>query len=540
MQQTFIRRCIISSAVIFSLGAAASWAADVTVNWNDVKQKVTGFGASTAWDGSTMRNMAEPARTNMMDLLFDTAKGIGLTMIRAQIPTNLETSTGTWNWTGDAGQVWVMQQAQQKYGVTRIWAAPWSPPAWMKSSNSTRGGSLLAQYYQAYADYFSRYVREYKSQFGIHFMGISMQNEPQAGGQPWDCCGYTGEQMRDYIKNYLGPTFVRDTIGATIIASESNIQETQYIDPILADAAAARYVGVAAFHEYLGSGPPYQKAAAMGKELWETETSNMGGNFDLGWPVAVQYAKQIYDYFTTKGANAWHYWWFTCAATGNGTQGLIESANGGYVASKLVYYVGHFSKFVRPGWRMISVTPYVQNGNGGNVHAAAFKDEKTGRFAIIVLNESIASPGPTVTFHLQNFSPSSVTPYLTRGDQAINLQKQTDIPVTNGTFSFQIQNVSIATFIGQGMPTPANASPVQMSSAQGITIAATTGGLKIHLQNPAAGSATLATANGALAGRWEIAAAADQTLALPAGASRQMYVVRLDFGGRTEIRRLMF
>ncbi len=36
----------------------------------------------------------------------------------------------------------------------KILASPWSPPAWMKTNDSTAGGHLKAEYYHTYAQYF--------------------------------------------------------------------------------------------------------------------------------------------------------------------------------------------------------------------------------------------------------------------------------------------------------------------------------------------------------------------------------------------------
>ncbi|MBG9543658.1 hypothetical protein ABE29_12920 [Cytobacillus firmus] len=40
---------------------------------------------------------------------------------------------------------------------------------------------------------------------GVPIWGITIQNEPEAK-QVWDCCLYTGEEERDFIKNHLGPS----------------------------------------------------------------------------------------------------------------------------------------------------------------------------------------------------------------------------------------------------------------------------------------------------------------------------------------------
>ena len=42
----------------------------------------------------------------------------------------------------------------------KILGSPWSPPLWMKDNGNSIGGSLLTQYYDAYARYFVKYIQQ--------------------------------------------------------------------------------------------------------------------------------------------------------------------------------------------------------------------------------------------------------------------------------------------------------------------------------------------------------------------------------------------
>jgi glucosylceramidase len=63
----------------------------------------------------------------------------------------------------------------------KIMASPWSPPVWMKSNSGTMGGTLLKKYYASYANYFVKYIKTMKAN-GITISSITMQNEPEHGG----------------------------------------------------------------------------------------------------------------------------------------------------------------------------------------------------------------------------------------------------------------------------------------------------------------------------------------------------------------------
>ncbi len=66
----------------FILGAQT-----VTVDWNDVRQTIDGFGASDAWFADEL--ITHPDRSELLDLLFSTETGAGLSILRHRIPPNM-------------------------------------------------------------------------------------------------------------------------------------------------------------------------------------------------------------------------------------------------------------------------------------------------------------------------------------------------------------------------------------------------------------------------------------------------------------------
>ena len=86
------------------------------------------------------------------------------------------------------------------------------PPAFMKNNNDLlKGGTLLPEYYQPWANYYSKFIKAYEKE-GIPVWGLTLQNEPMAI-QSWESCIYTAEEERDFLKNYLGPTLAKDGLG---------------------------------------------------------------------------------------------------------------------------------------------------------------------------------------------------------------------------------------------------------------------------------------------------------------------------------------
>ncbi|MDP6878829.1 MAG: glycosyl hydrolase, partial [Candidatus Marinimicrobia bacterium] len=58
-----------------------------------------------------------------------------------------------------------------------FFAAPWSPPAWMKTSEKLVGGTLKKGYEIQVAEYLRRFIEAYQNE-GIPIYAISTQNEP--------------------------------------------------------------------------------------------------------------------------------------------------------------------------------------------------------------------------------------------------------------------------------------------------------------------------------------------------------------------------
>ena len=97
-------------------------------------------------------------------------------------------------------------------GELLMYASPWSPPAFMKDSkNMLQGGKLLPEYYQPWANYYTRFIKAYEAE-GIPIWGITIQNEPMAT-QRWESSIYSAEEERDFLKLYLGPTMEKEGLG---------------------------------------------------------------------------------------------------------------------------------------------------------------------------------------------------------------------------------------------------------------------------------------------------------------------------------------
>ncbi len=276
-----------------------------------------------------------------------------------------------------------------------LFASPWSPPAWMKSNNDMlHGGKLKPEYYDAWANYYARFMRAYEAQ-GITIWGMSVQNEPMAE-QRWESCIYTAQEERDFVKNHLGPILQREGLGdkKIIIWDHNRSMMYQRAKVVLDDPEAAKYVWGVGFHWYVGDhfeNVGLVQDAFPGARLLFTEGCH--GPFATGqlndWHWGELYAAAMINDFN-HGAVGWTDWNVLLDQEGGPNHvgnycfapihGDTRTGKLSYMNS--YYYIGHFSKFIRPGARRV-----VSSSTLDELQTTAFLNED-GTVSVVVLNES--------------------------------------------------------------------------------------------------------------------------------------------------------
>jgi len=194
--------------VAAALGVAAvgpafsSRAASSIIDWNEVHQRIDGFGGGVVFlnPGSL-----DPVTSANMDTLFDTnnANQLGLTLLRVRIDP-----TTNWSNALSDGRKAVARGA----GVL---ATPWTPPAGMKDNTNVIGGSLRPTQYTNYANYLNRFAA-YMSSNGAPLKAISIQNEPVFVPTTYEGCGWTATQLQTFCHNVGGPDYQRTGYDARI------------------------------------------------------------------------------------------------------------------------------------------------------------------------------------------------------------------------------------------------------------------------------------------------------------------------------------
>jgi len=247
-----------------------------------------------------------------------------------------------------------IRQAQAIQPQLRLFASPWSPPTWLKFPKAYNHGTLIWQpaYLETYARYFLNFVRAYRAE-GIPIAQIHVQNEPCAD-QKFPSCLWTGEQMRDFICDYLGPLFRKEQEACEIWLGTLNTDDYDaYPHTVLSDPAANAFVAGVGF-QWAGKGAIQRTAAAWpDKRLMQTE--NECGEGKNSWEYA-RYVFGLLQHYISNGANAYVYWNMALAPGGKSTWGWSQNAmitadpaTDTLTFNPEFYVMKHCSRFIAPG-----------------------------------------------------------------------------------------------------------------------------------------------------------------------------------------------
>lgn len=378
----------------------------IKIDTKQTYQSIEGFGfALTGGSAMHIFNMDATKRTTLLKELFKTDENnIGTSYLRISIgASDLDDHTFSYDdlSTGETDLnlehfnlgvdkkylIPVLKEILAINPSIKILASPWSPPTWMKTNDSTKGGSLKPQYYAAYANYFIKYITAMKAE-GITINAITIQNEPLHPGNNPSMLMLASEQAA-FIKNNLGPAFKTAGIKTKIILYDHNADRPDYPISILNDADARQYVDGSAFHLYGGKIEALSQVhdAYPDKNLYFTEQW-VGAPGNLKRDLA-EHVKKLIIGATRNWCRTVIEW--NLAADSNNQPHTIGGCNrclgavtidGDNVKRNPAYYIiAHAAKFVRPGSVRIASNFIDELPN------VAFKTP-TGKIVLIVLNNS--------------------------------------------------------------------------------------------------------------------------------------------------------
>lgn len=372
-------------------------------------QTFEGFGgAITEAAGYTFSCMGKDNQRRILDAYFG-KDGINYNFVRTHIdscdfalgqyeamsnPEDIEFKTFTLE-RDEKYIIPLLKQAQETAELPiNVMLSPWSPPAFMKSNGQRiRGGVLKSEYRQFWAEYISRYIKEYRNK-GFNVNMITIQNEPNAT-QSWDSCRYTAVEEKEFLKEYLYPALVKNGLDDIQVNIWDHNKERMFERAcVIIDEETDKMVQGVAFHWYTGEHFDAIKLVHEkfpDKKLIHTEGCVEYSRFSEAGQLehAQMYAHDIIGNINA-GMNAFIDWNIILDKKGgpNHVNNFCDApimcdTENDIVQEKLSYtYIGHFSRYIKPGARRIASTKYTDK-----LDIAAMKNTDN-TIIVVLLNRS--------------------------------------------------------------------------------------------------------------------------------------------------------
>lgn len=370
-------------------------------------QTIIGFGgAFTEAAAYTLSRISPDKRAEVISKYFDPEQGLGYTIGRVHIHS-CDFALGNYTYVEDNDtelktfdisheRKWVLPLIHDAVKIAgqdiTMLASPWSPPAWMKTNGEmNNGGQLKPEFREAWALYYTKFIKAFRAE-GVPIWGISVQNEP-AAVQTWDSCIYSGEEERDFVRDHLGPTMHREDLADVniLIWDHNRDLMVERASAVLSDPEAAKYVWGTGFHWYVSEA--FEEVGKVhdlfpDKHLLFTEGCQEGG-VKLGeWFTGERYGRNIIGDLNnwTEGYLDWN---LVLDETG-GPNHVNNLCDAPIIADTVTdtihynssyYYIGHFSKFIRPGAVRIGLESDITG-----LSMTAFQNVD-GSIAVVVQNE---------------------------------------------------------------------------------------------------------------------------------------------------------
>jgi glucosylceramidase len=412
---------LLAEAAPLALSPATSAACDLLVREGWQRQEILGFGgAFTDAMADALARMPEAAREEILRAYFDPIEGNRYSFCRTHV-NSCDFSTENYSYCEKDGDleletfdisrdertlIPLVRRAMDIAGrPLRIFASPWSPPAWMKTTRRMNcGGSLERRYYDVWARYLVRYLEEYKKR-GIEIWGMTCQNEPLAI-TGWDNCVYTHAEEREFVK-VLGRALARAGLDVKLMVWDHNKDVLrERADVIFADLEASDLVWGVGFHWYGNSDAvslldnaalDYVNLCYPGKKLvftegcitqWDTPAGTVEALLGQWW-TGERYGRHVIEDLNHHTV-AWCDWNMVLDERGGPNHVgnyclapvIADTRTGKPRFEPPYYFLGHFSRFIEPGSHVVHSECRVP---GVRVLAAVTPD---GKLVVVALNDT--------------------------------------------------------------------------------------------------------------------------------------------------------
>ena len=393
--------------------SAVSSVGDVVVLDPDKRyQPLLGFGAAFTDAACYMFNQLPPiAREQLFHELFSSSE-MGLSVGRICVGSS-DYSTSVYSFDEgapdpeltrfsiDHDRAYILPMLAEARKVNPdlfLLASPWSPPGWMKSSNTMLGGAIWRHYFGAYANYLAKFLKDYASA-EVAVNAITTQNEvdtDQDGKMP--AAMWPQEYEMDLVRDHLGPKLASENLATKIWLLDHNYTLWGRAVCMLDDPGVRKYADGIAWHGYVGTAELMSRVHEYHPDIkmywteggpditapdYATDWSKWSGTFTdilqnwcrciIGWNLALdEHGKPNLGPFPCGGVVT------------------IDSKTKAITRSGQYWALAHYSRAVRRG-----AVRFASQSKSAAVRHVAFANPD-GSMALVVTN-----PGPARTVQMQ-------------------------------------------------------------------------------------------------------------------------------------------
>lgn len=404
---------------------------NIIVDEGQQYQTVEGFGAAVTDSAAYLLEQVEPSSSQsstLSDLFTRTGNGIGLSFMRVPIgATDIARSVYSFddmppgqtdptlaNFSIAHDQAYILPLIQQIKALNpqmKLLATPWSPPGWMKSTDSMNSGTLLTTAYTPFANYLVKYLRAYQAA-GVTYDYLTIENEPLNQTTSYPSMYMDAPTELTVLRDYVLPALTTANLTTRLFVYDHNWDTPSYPETVLADPTvmASPLVAGTAWHGYAGAPGAQQLVQNMFPTMGTWETEHSGGTwqadqFTTDFLEITQVMRNSAKSFVkwslaldqTLGPN------LTELNTGLGgcatcTPIVTVNSTTGAVTKDVEYYtLGHYSKYVQQG------ATRIYSSNNSSVVSVAFINPDNSK-ALIAFNNSSTSQSFQVQWGTQLFS----------------------------------------------------------------------------------------------------------------------------------------
>lgn len=461
-------------------------AAAAVANLGSPQQTMDNFSASDAWSMQNVGLWSLTNRTIVADLLFKTNSGIGLSAWRFDLAAGFDptvqagtlwqpwrtengfmVSSNNYDWTQQAGQRWFLSAAKAR-GVDQYIAMVYSPP-----TNFTRNGFVYgtdglgsSNLKPGYAAAFAQYIADVLAHFQtnsvtaeqVAFNYVMPVNEPF-----WEWNDATQEGCRHANADIIADAQALNTaltargLGTQIVLSEAgsltSLYQTQSSISTKYGSSYGNYLSAfnsitnilshcLSAHSYGTDNPTNQLvsvrqtlksqlAASPFWRYWQSEYCVLSWTRDLTMTTALNVSRVIWADLAVANASAWH-WWLSLSQA-DYKDGLLYTDywqpgdTETLYCSKNFWAFGQWSRFIRPGWKRVDMTSYM---DVFGLMSAAFAAPASNAVAMVFINASATNQtiAPDATGLGAGRAVAYWSPWITSAAPSDNLSPLLPVP----------------------------------------------------------------------------------------------------------------